>query len=174
MARHTADAEATSIAPIEIVWHLLSTVETWPTWSLHQVARLERPGSPIADGLGAIRQLGRTPKKVNREEVVAFDPPNHFAYQILSGLDVDHYRADVRLAPTSDGGTHIIWESRFDASGIRRWYLRLLIAWVVKRWSADLAKGAERAPDESHPGQVASQRDQTTGRTAEASVPPGE
>lgn len=144
MSQRTARSETTSGAPIEAVWHLLSTVETWPTWSLHRVARLEREGSATPNGLGAIRVLGRTSSKVNREEVVAFDAPTHFAYRLLSGLPVEGYRADVRLAPGPDGGTRISWASGFDKRGPAGWYYQALIRWVVKRWSADLAKAAEK------------------------------
>jgi hypothetical protein len=144
---HLARAEAESSAPIETVWHLLSTVGTWPSWSRHKFARLERDGSPTPDGLGAIRLLGLDPgkpSKCNREEVVAFDAPTHFGYELLSGQPLDNYRADVRLSSLSGGGTRITWESRFGTHGVtgRSWVL--IVRWVVKRWSADLARGAER------------------------------
>jgi hypothetical protein len=144
---HVARAEAESSAPIETVWHLLSTVDTWPAWSRHKVARLERDGSPTPDGLGAIRVLGvdpGKPTKCNREEVVAFDAPTHFGYTLLSGQPLDNYRSDVRLTALSGGGTRIIWESRFATHGVTGWSWALVVRWVVKRWSADLARGAER------------------------------
>jgi Polyketide cyclase / dehydrase and lipid transport len=143
MSQRTARAEASSPAAIGVVWHLLSSVETWPSWSLHKEARLERNGSPTPNGLGAMRVLGRTSKKVNREEVVAFEAPNHFAYQLLSGMSVEGYRADIRLAPDSEGGTRITWESHFDKRGPAGWDYQALVRWVVKRWSSDLAKAAE-------------------------------
>jgi Polyketide cyclase / dehydrase and lipid transport len=73
---HMARAEVESSASIETVWPLLSTVSTWPMWSRHKLARLERGGSPTPDGVGAIRVLGGNPQtsaKCNREEVVAFE-----------------------------------------------------------------------------------------------------
>jgi hypothetical protein len=144
---HVARAEAESSAPIETVWQLLSTVDTWPAWSRHKLARLEREGTPTPDGMGAIRVLGldpAKPTKCNREEVVAFDAPNHFGYALLSGQPLDNYRADVRLTALADGRTRITWESRFATHGVTGWFWALVIRWVVKRWSADLAKGAER------------------------------
>lgn len=144
---HVARAEAESPAPIETVWQLLSTVSTWPTWSRHKFARLEREGNPTPDGLGAIRLLGldpRKPAKCNREEVVAFDAPTHFGYQLLAGQPLDNYRADVRLTSLPGGGTRITWESRFATHGLTGWFWVLVVRWVVKRWSADLAKGADR------------------------------
>ena len=113
---HVIRAEAESSTPIETVWRLLSTVDTWPTWSRHKLASLEREGSATPDGVGAIRVLGvdpRKPTKCNREEVVAFDAPTHFAYTLLSGQPLDDYRSDVQLLALPDGGTRITWESRF-------------------------------------------------------------
>jgi hypothetical protein len=144
---HIARAEAESAAPIDTVWQLLSTVSAWPSWSRHKLAYLERDGSPTPDGLGAIRVLAvdpGKPTKCNREEVVAFDAPTHFAYTLLSGQPLDDYRADVRLTARPDGGTRITWESRFATHGVTGWFWVLVVRWVVRRWSADLAKGAER------------------------------
>lgn len=141
-----ARAEAVSAAPIETVWRLLSTVETWPTWSRHKLARLEKPGAPTPDGVGAIRVLGvnpAKPDKCNREQIVAFDPPNHLGYTLLSGLPLDNYRSDVTLRSTPAGGTRITWESTFDTHGPVGWRWRPVVGWVVKHWSADLARGAE-------------------------------
>jgi hypothetical protein len=154
---HVVRAEAQSSAPIETVWQLLSTVDTWPTWSRHKLARLERDGSPTPDGLGAVRILGLDPgkpTKCNREEVVAFDPPTHFGYTLLSGQPLDDYRSDVRLYALPGGGTRITWESRFATHGLTGWFWVLVIRWVLNHWSADLAKGAERVrstPDVPRP-----------------------
>jgi hypothetical protein len=127
---------------------LLSTVGTWPTWSRHKLARLEREGSPTPDGVGAIRVLGLNPAKpakCNREEVVAFDAPTRFGYTLLSGQPLDNYRSDVTLAALAPGGTRITWESRFGTHGVTGRFWVLVVRWVLNRWTADLAKGAERA-----------------------------
>ena len=151
--RHIVRAEAESSAPIETVWQLLSTVDTWPTWSRHKLARLEHDGSPTPDGVGAIRVLGvdpSKPAKCNREEVVAFDAPSHLGYTLLSGQPLDDYHSDVRLFSLPSGGARITWESRFATHGLTGWFWVLVVRWVLKQWSADLAKGAERvlaAPD---------------------------
>lgn len=146
---HIVRADAETSAPVETVWQLLSTVSTWPAWSRHKLARLERHGSPAPDGVGAIRVLGvnpARPARVNREEVVAFDAPAHFGYILLSSiLPVDNYRSDVTLTALPGGGTRISWESRFGTHGLTGWYWVLVVRSVLKRWSADLARGAGRA-----------------------------
>jgi len=144
---HVVRAEAESSAPIETVWQLLSTVDTWPTWSRHKLARLERDGSPTPDGVGAIRVLAVNPSqptKCNREEVVAFDAPTHLGYALLSGQPLDDYRSDVRPLALPSGGTRITWESRFATHRLTGWSWVMVVRWILKHWSADLAKGAER------------------------------
>ena len=47
-----------------------------------------------------------------REQVVAYDPPRRFGYELLEGMPVHDYRAEVTLEP-SDGGTDIRWHSTF-------------------------------------------------------------
>ena len=149
---HLVRAQTDTPAPIDKVWQLLSTVGTWPAWSRHKLARLEREGSPTPDGVGAIRVLGLNPDKphkVNREEVVAFGAPTHFGYILLSGLPLDDYRSDVTLSTLANGDTRITWVSRFDTHGMTGWFWVLVVRSVVKRWAADLARGAERVESSS-------------------------
>jgi hypothetical protein len=47
--------------------------------------------------------------------------------------------------PLPDGGTRIVWESRFGTHGVTGWLWVQVVRWVLKRWSADLATGASRA-----------------------------
>jgi Polyketide cyclase / dehydrase and lipid transport len=100
-----------SSAPPEAVWAPLVDATAWSTWSRIPSAKREREGVPAPDGVGAIRQLGLG-RIGSREEVVAFEPPHHFAYVLLTGMPVTDYRADVTL--TADGtGTLITWSARF-------------------------------------------------------------
>ena len=81
----------------------------------------------------------------SREEVVAFEAPNHFAYVMLSGLPLRGYRADVHLVP--DGaGTEIEWSGGFDAtSRFLGTYWNLTLRYVIVRSIARaLAKAADR------------------------------
>lgn len=74
---------------------------------------LLRPGTDDPDGVGALRRFGVGPGG-SREEVVAWEPPRHLGYVVVSGLPVRHYRSDVVL--DDDGsGTVIRWQGSFDA-----------------------------------------------------------
>lgn len=112
MRTHRIDVHAISTAPPDAVWTLLADATTWPRWSDFDEAAIERPDPDGGQGVGARRRfrLGRTR---SLEEIVAFDPPTHVAYTLLSGLPLRDYRGDVTLTPTASGGTDIHWQSSF-------------------------------------------------------------
>jgi uncharacterized protein YndB with AHSA1/START domain len=111
---HSYEVSARSSAPPERVFALLADATSWPRWAGPVIAHgsWERQGDPPPGGVGAIRKVGRWPQ-FGREEIVAYEPPTHHAYTMLSGQPVRNYRADVRLTP--DGaGTLITWGATFD------------------------------------------------------------
>jgi len=110
-AERAFEVFARSAAPPEEVWRLLVDATAWSAWSRIPHAEREREGVPAPDGIGSIRRLGLG-RMGSREEVVVFEPPQHFAYILLTGLPVREYRADVALTPDGDG-TLITWHARF-------------------------------------------------------------
>lgn len=132
--RRTVVAVRHTTAPVEAVWALLSRTETWKDWGWFTVAELEREGDVERDGVGAIKKLGLRAGG-SREEIVAFDPPTHLAYELRSGLPVQDYRSDVTLTPTPDGGTSIEWRSTFTGRPAWFWarFLRLMITDFARR-----------------------------------------
>jgi uncharacterized protein YndB with AHSA1/START domain len=114
MAVHSYEVTARSSAPPERVFALLADATSWPRWAGPVIAHgsWECQCNPPPGGVGAIRKLGRWPQ-FGREEIVAYAPPAHHAYTMLSGQPVRNYRADVRL--TSVGaGTLIVWGATFE------------------------------------------------------------
>jgi hypothetical protein len=103
-----------SAAPPSELWSLISEVERWRQWSFLTRTFLLRPGSPDPDGVGALRRLAVGPFG-STEEVVAFEPPSHFAYETRKGMPVRHYRADVELEADGDG-TRITWRGVLEPS----------------------------------------------------------
>ena len=102
---HVVRAEAESSAPIETVWQLLSTVGTWPTWSRHKLARLERDGSPTPDGVGAIRVLGIDPSKPSQVQPRGsrrLRRSHPFRLHTAVRPTSHNYRSDVRLTRTAE------------------------------------------------------------------------
>lgn len=144
------DVSARSSAPVDRVWGLLADARGWPEWTPFASAELEREGSPPPDGVGAIRRFTYG-KNVTRECVVAFEPPHWLAYQLLSGLPVRDYRADVTLQSTPDGGTAIRWQAHFEP-------LVPGMGWLVRRrlepFIADMAQRLALRAATSPPAQV--------------------
>jgi len=133
--------EARSAAPVESVWPLLGEAGRWKEWSFLDRTGLETPGSPVPDGVGAVRRFTRFGVG-SREEVVAYEPPHHLGYAVLSGFPVRHYRSDIVLAPDGPGGgTHLTWAGTFDeivpGTGA-------LLAWVLHRMIGSFATAVAR------------------------------
>lgn len=135
-----------SAAPPEKVFAVVADGAGWSRWAGPMIVKSwwEREGTPAPGGVGAIRALGM--KHVgSREEIVAYDPPSHLAYTILSGLPVRGYHADVRLTP-ENGGTRIEWSGTFTpklpgTAAALRLFLLATIGSFVRR----LARQAETA-----------------------------
>lgn len=134
-----------SAAPPEKVFEVLADGAGWYRWAGPMIVKSwwEREGTPAPGGVGAIRALGM--KRVgSREEIVAYDPPTHLAYTILSGLPVRDYLANVRLTP--DGtGTRIEWSGTFapklpGTAGALRLFLLSTIGSFVKRLAKHAAQ----------------------------------
>jgi hypothetical protein len=148
MKQYRIDVQATSAAPPAAVWALLSDVNTWPTWAPFDEAGLERPGTDDPNGLGAIRRF-RTGRRVTREEVVGFEPVEHFAYALLSGVRARDYRADVTLTANASGGTDIAWRSSFEAPPGAGWLTHKVLERFVRATAVALAAAASERS--SHP-----------------------
>ncbi len=138
--------EARADASVEEVWPLLGEARRWRDWSFLTASGLEQEGSPDPDGVGAVRTFTRYGIG-SREEVVAWEPPHHLAYRILSGFPVRNYRADVTLETAGDG-TRIEWAGSYEP----RWpgtgrLLQMVLPRMMQRFADDVARyaGANRA-----------------------------
>ncbi|HEX4489658.1 MAG TPA: SRPBCC family protein [Acidimicrobiia bacterium] len=135
------DATLTTTADPAAVWKLLGDIGTWTTWGRWTLAELEREGKLDPAGVGAIRRfryLGRE----TREEVVGFDAPTRFAYELMSGLPLRNYHAEVTVVP--DGaGARLDWHSVFDATPRAR-LVQPYLAWFVRDTAKRLLRAAER------------------------------
>jgi hypothetical protein len=133
-----------STAPVEAIWPLIGEAARWKEWSWMNRTFLLRPGQPAPDGVGALRRFALGPAG-SKEEVVAWDPPHHLGYVVVSGLPVRRYRADVDLGSDS-GGTTITWRGTFDeiVTGTGP-VLRLVLARLTKGFAVRVSRYAEKA-----------------------------
>ena len=118
-------------APIELLFERLVDHDAMSDWPGVTSCQVVRDGTP-RNGLGAVRQV-KTHGLTLLEEVVHYEPPFRYDYQITKGLPVDHL-GSVRLAPTEDG-VELSWEVRMTS----RWPL------VCELVGYRLSSGLDRA-----------------------------
>jgi uncharacterized protein YndB with AHSA1/START domain len=128
--------ERRSSAPPERVWPLLADAGTWARW-----APFDESGVEEGSGVGELRRF-RTGRRVTRERVVELDPPRRLVYELVSGIPIRDYRAEVTLTPDA-GGTRIEWHSTFEpqlpGTG---WLARRGLERFVERAAEGLARAA--------------------------------
>lgn len=139
--------EGWSPAPPDAVFAVVADAVRWPEWGPMDEATLEEEGTPAPDGIGALRRF-RTGRTTSRERVVAYEPGHRFSYELVSGLPLRDYRADVDLAPT-DGGTTITWHSTFrpKVPGTGWLYRAVLRVFIRRLLDALVAHTATRRTD---------------------------
>jgi hypothetical protein len=105
------DARGHSTATPETIYALLRDGSTWPVWGPLDKFVLEQPGSPEPESVGAIRNF-HTGKYKMRERVAELVQDKRFSYELLAGLPLKDYRANIDLTPVG-GGTDIHWHTTF-------------------------------------------------------------
>ena len=138
MAVPEIDVKAHTKAPAERVFALLADAPSWSRWAPFDEAVVEQ-----GDGVGEVRRF-RTGRVTSRERVTVLERPRRFGYELLSGLPIRDYRAEVTLTPDPGGGTQIRWHSKFAAmvpgTG---WIMRRRLGRFIAETAAGLARAAE-------------------------------
>jgi hypothetical protein len=140
-------AEATTRAAPETVWALVSDVTRYPEWGPWSATGYRQPGTDSPRGPGAVQWLRSARRTYLRystsvERIVAVEPGRRLAYEVIGGIPVRHYRAEVALAPAA-GGTHIEWTAAWDSTLMGRLVWRKLRVFYPEIVAA-LAAAAER------------------------------
>jgi hypothetical protein len=75
---------------------------------------------------------------------VGFEPPRRYAYEIVSGLPIRDYVAEVLVSPLSGNGTEVRWQARFrpkiPGTG---WMLKRLLHGAVRKGAEALVRRAD-------------------------------
>lgn len=91
------------------VFRLLGDSSSWPRWTA--IDSFEPITPPAADGTGEVREF-RTGRVLVRERIVERIPERRLVYELLSGLAVRDYRAEIDLEPVG-GGSRVSWHTTF-------------------------------------------------------------
>lgn len=139
MRRKNIDVRVPAAAPPDVIYRLLRDGATWPTWSPLGSFELESEGTSEPEGIGAIR-IFRTGRTASRERIVELIPDRRLSYELVSGLAIRDYHADVDLEP--DGtGTTIHWHSSFVAKVPGTgWLYQRVLGRFIQRCAAGLAE----------------------------------
>jgi len=100
------DVHAQAQSSPQQVWTVLADTASWADWAPFDEVAVEQ-----GHELGEIRRL-RTGRITTRERIVGFDPPRRYVYEIVSGLPIRDYVAEIVLSPSQDG-TQVRWQARF-------------------------------------------------------------
>jgi uncharacterized protein YndB with AHSA1/START domain len=105
---------------------------------------LEKEGSPVPNGVGAIRKLSLVGPPM-REEVVEYEVGKRFVYKLLSGLPVKDHVGTVTLSKSENGGTDLVYEIQTTpTAGPLGFAVVAGIKQGVKQLIGGVAKQAER------------------------------
>ncbi len=109
----TIEAVARTSGSSAAVWALLADASTWARWGSWSKVEVEGGGQ---QGPGAVRVLVKAPFRV-RERITAWVPNKRMAYELLDGMRVRGYTAEVTLEEAVQGGTIVRWRSTYDRAG---------------------------------------------------------
>jgi Polyketide cyclase / dehydrase and lipid transport len=135
------DVRVPSDAAPAALYALLRDGATWPVWSPIGSFELRQEGAGEPEGLGAVRAF-RTGRVTSVERVAELTPDRRFGYELVSGLAIRDYRADIDLAV--DGAvTTIHWHSTFRAKVPGTgWLYRRTLSRFIRQCAEGLAAHA--------------------------------
>jgi Polyketide cyclase / dehydrase and lipid transport len=133
MGRIAVSAKSSG-SPAE-VWRLLADASCWTRWGAWSSVEVE---GGAEHGPGSVRVLVRGRFRV-RERVTDWVPGERMGYELLDGMRVRGYRAEVTLEPAAAHGTIVRWRSRYDRAG---WPTAVLLRLAVRDACRRVAKAA--------------------------------
>ena len=103
------DVRSRARASPPLVWKVLADAESWADWAPFDEITVEQ-----GHEVGEVRRV-RSGWITTRERVLRFEPPSRYVYEIVSGLPIRDYVAEVQLAPLAGDGTEVRWRATFRA-----------------------------------------------------------
>jgi polyketide cyclase/dehydrase/lipid transport protein len=132
------DVRAQAHASPQQVWTVLADTASWPDWAPFDEVAVEQ-----GHEVGEVRRL-RSGRITTRERIVGFEPPRRYVYEIVSGLPIREYVAEVLLSPVVEGGTEVRWKASFRAKVPGTgWVLKRLLQGALRKGADALVRRAD-------------------------------
>jgi polyketide cyclase/dehydrase/lipid transport protein len=132
------DVRAQAHASPQQVWTVLADTASWADWAPFDEVTVEE-----GHEVGEIRRL-RSGRITTRERIVGFEPPRRYVYEIVSGLPIRDYVAEVVVSPLAGDGTEVSWQARFrpkiPGTG---WVLKRLLQGALRKGVGALVRRAD-------------------------------
>ena len=143
------EAEQTTHATPEALWALVSDASRYPEWGPWSAGGYRRPGDASPRGPGAVQWLRSSRRAYGRhvttiERIIVAEEGRHLAYNVIGGLPVRNYRADLTLTPEGDG-TRVRWAASWDSTWRGRFVWRSLRQVYPEIVAALIAYAAKQA-----------------------------
>ena len=143
----TVTVTRTLDAPIEKVFDVLADHAGYKLFPGIKDSRLEKPGAPDRNGVGAVRHID-IGRGWFREKITQYERPTRLDYLITeTSLPLEHRGGSLRLEPAAGGGTQVTWTTTIRGTTP---LIGGLVTWIVtsqleKGFAATLAVAAKRA-----------------------------
>jgi hypothetical protein len=132
------DVRAQAHASPRQVWSVLADTASWADWAPFDEVAVEQ-----GHEVGEIRRL-RSGRITTRERIVGFEPPHRYVYEIVSGLPIRDYVAEILLSPLAGDGTEVHWQARFRAKVPGTgWVLKRLLQGPIQKAADALVRRAD-------------------------------
>ena len=133
--------------PSDLVWGIVSNHRGMPQWSPARRVVMDAEGAHHPDGLGAIRRIYAFGPPVV-EQIVGWDPPYAYDYQLLRGAPIRNHIGRVTVAPAGDTACTVTWRIEFEPIVMgTRWVLRMVVRGVVRQMLEGINRMASRSGD---------------------------
>ena len=120
------------------VWTVLADTASWADWAPFDEVTVEK-----GHEIGEIRRL-RSGRITTRERIVGFEPPRRYVYEIVSGLPIRDYVAEILLSPLAGDGTEVRWQAGFRAKiPGTGWVLKRLLEGAIRKGADALVRRAD-------------------------------
>ena len=115
MSQLHVEAEGVTGADPAVVWSLVADANSYSSWGPWSDGGYQ-PASEGPSRKGSVQWFRYGRRTTSVEEILEADEPRRLVYNVVRGLPVRNYRAEVTLTPVPSGGTSVRWTAAWDGT----------------------------------------------------------